>query len=137
MDVVAIMPIERRGNVRRKRTVFGVLKCHWHGCWARWVRTRNGGSRKVPLCACNICSYCTDIRADRYRWRASVVSELDHDHDAGPLHWPGRTWACSTSPARRLSVTAGHTQLFLLPFRIVSRPFQLSISRKEIYTGSR
>jgi len=28
VDAVAITPIERRGEERRKRTVFGVLKCH-------------------------------------------------------------------------------------------------------------
>jgi hypothetical protein len=34
MDAVAIMPMERRRNERRKRTVFGVLKCHGVGaCW--------------------------------------------------------------------------------------------------------
>jgi hypothetical protein len=39
MDAVAIMPMERRRNERRKRTVFGVLKCQWlcHGVGACWV----------------------------------------------------------------------------------------------------
>jgi len=40
MDAAAMMPIERR-----KRTVFGVLKCHGVGL-AEWGLARNDGSTK-------------------------------------------------------------------------------------------
>jgi hypothetical protein len=110
MDAAAIMPIERGGNERRKRTVFGVLKCLGVG-----LAECQLGTPGQEMMATNLIYIHTDRSIEEQGTthrqtgtggessmtrRGAVMPQLDH---AGPLRMAPAWGQCCTSPARRLA----------------------------------